>query len=244
MSTISEKTYTTIQIPKSSDTFHLNLLAKKFRQFKLDALQSAPEAFPAEFDTESQLPQSAWLKRITERSTTILICVATDTHVDEDTSTHRNRQLSILLDGEWTGMFTLIGPVSREDYFWPESGQPEPGPDGSETRWQLTSLFTMPAYRGCGIAKRLTDAAIDFGKLASSEMGKVSGRVVRTRIRLVVHPKNIGVVRMYEKFGFKDSARMTAAEACVANGAADMVPKDADPEKWHSRFGVAMEIFV
>jgi len=59
-----------------------------------------------------------------------------------------------------------------------------------------------------------------------------------------VHPDNTGVVKMYEKFGFVDCARMTVAEACRANLAADAVPRDADVGKWHSRFAVAMEIVV
>jgi ribosomal protein S18 acetylase RimI-like enzyme len=236
--------YDTIRLPKDTDSTTLNALATKFRTFKLHALTVAPEAFPAEFDSESRLPQSTWLTRITEPSTTILICVATEKDKDEQPSMAGDRQLRILLDGEWTGTFTMIGPVSRDDYIWPESGQPEPGPEGSETRWQLTTLFILPVYRGHGIAKRLTEAAIKFGKLASEEMGRASDRDIQTRIRLVVHPKNTGVVKMYEKFGFVDSARMTVAEACIANGAADTIPKDADPEKWHSRFGVAMEILV
>jgi GNAT superfamily N-acetyltransferase len=236
--------YDTIRLPKDSDGTILNALATKFRAFKLHGLKVAPEAFPAEFDSESRLPQSTWLSRITEPSTTILICVATEKDKDEEPSMSGDRQLRILLDGEWRGTFTMIGPVSRDDYIFPKSGQPEPGPEGSETRWQLTSLFTLPAYRGHGIAKRLIEAAIEFGKLASDEMGRASERDVRTRIRLVVHPKNTGVVKMYEKFGFVDSARMTVAEACIANGAADTVPRYADPEKWHSRFGVAMEILV
>jgi GNAT superfamily N-acetyltransferase len=244
MPTSSAKTYTTTSIPRDCASSHLDALAVKFRNFKLDALLSAPEAFSAEFDSESQLPHSTWLSRITESSTTILVCVATNTYTDEYAPTLGDEQIKTLLEGEWTGTFTLIGPVSRAHYIWPESGQPEPGPEGSETRWQLTSLFTLPAYRGLGIAKRLTEAAVEFGKNASNEMSRATGRVVRTRVRLIVHPKNTGVVKMYEKFGFKDSARMTVAEACFANGAGDMVPINADPEKWHSRFGVAMEILV
>lgn len=138
----------------------------------------------------------------------------------------------------------MIGPVSRDDYIWAKSGQPEPGPEGSETRWQLTTLFTLPAYRGHGIAKLLIEAAFRFGKLVSDKTGRASERDVQTRIRLVVHPDNTGVVKMYEKFGFVDSARMTVAEACIANGAADTVPRCTDLEKWHSRFGVAMELHV
>jgi hypothetical protein len=49
---------------------------------------------------------------------------------------------------------------------------------------------------------------------------------------------------MYEKFGFVDNGRVTLAEACIANKAADMIPIDADPEKWHSRLGIAMEYLV
>jgi ribosomal protein S18 acetylase RimI-like enzyme len=236
--------YTTACIPKDVESTQLDALAEKFRDFKINALRTAPEAFSAELDVESQLPHSTWLSRITEPNTTILICVATSTDILDEASADRAGQLKMLLDGQWTGMFTMIGPVSRHDYIWPESGQPEPGPEDSETRWQLTSLFTLPTYRGCGIAKRLTEGAIESGKLASAELERVSNKKVWTRVRLVVHPKNTGVVKMYEKFGFVDSARMTVAEACVANGAGDMVPKDADPEKWHSRFGVAMEIVV
>jgi GNAT superfamily N-acetyltransferase len=236
--------FDTIRLPKDTDGTILNALATKFRTFKLHALKVAPEAFSAEFDSESRLPQSTWLSRITEPRTTIFICVATEKANGGKPSTSGDTQLKILLDGEWTGTFTMIGPVSRDDYIWPKSGQPEPGPEGSETRWQLTSLFILPVYRGHGIAKRLTEASIEFGKLASDEMGRASNRDVQTRIRLVVHPKNTGVVKMYEKFGFVDSARMTVAEACVANGAADTVPEYADPEKWHSRFGIAMEILV
>ncbi|KAG9192176.1 hypothetical protein G6011_10910 [Alternaria panax] len=236
--------YDTIRLPKDTDGMTLNAPATKFRAFKLHALKVAPAAFPAEFDSESRLPQSTRLSRITEPSTTILICVATAKDKDKEPPMSVDRQLRILLDGEWTGTFTMIGPVSRNDYIWPKSGQPEPGPEGSETRWQLTSLFTLPAYRGHGIAKRLTEAAIKFGKLASDEMGRASGRDLRTRIRLVVHLDNTGVVKMYEKFGFVDSARMTVAEARIANGAADVVPRYADPKKWHTRFGVAMDILV
>jgi GNAT superfamily N-acetyltransferase len=237
--------YDTMRLPKDADDTILNALATKFRAFKLHALKVAPEAFPAQFDSESRLPHLTWLSRITEPSTTILICVATEKDKDEEEpSMSGDRQLKVLLDGEWRGTFTMIGPVSRDDYIFPESNQPKPGPEGSETRWQLTTLFTLPAYRGHGIAKRLIEGAIAFGKLASDEMGRASGSDVRTRIRLVVHPDNTVVVKMYEKFGFVDSARMTVAEACIANGAADAVPRDADPAKWHSRFGVAMEILV
>ncbi|KAH3945494.1 hypothetical protein HBI56_074680 [Parastagonospora nodorum] len=236
--------YDTVRLPKDAGGTLLSSLATKFRAFKLHALEVAPEAFPAELDSESRLPQSTWLSRIAEPSTTILICVTTEKDGDEEPSMSGDKQLRILLDGEWIGMFTMIGPVSRDDYIWPESGQPEPGLEGSETRWQLTSLFTLPAYRGHGIAKRLIEAAIRFGKVVSDEMGRASERDVQTRIRLVVHPDNTGVVKMYEKFGFVDSARMTVAEACIANGAADVVPRYADPKKWHSRFGVAMEILV
>ncbi|RYN79716.1 hypothetical protein AA0117_g3602 [Alternaria alternata] len=244
MTTNQDLVYVTTSIPKSSGSEQLARLALKFREFKIHALKTDPKAFSSELDIESQLPQSTWVERITEPGTSILICVAMSTDTAKQASEDRASQLKMLLDGDWAGMFTIIGPVPRDNYIFPESGQPAPGPEGSETRWQLTGLFTLPGYRGCGIAKRLTETAIHFGKLASTKMEKACGHKVHTRIRLIVHCHNTGVVNMYEKFGFVDNGRVTLAEACIANKAADMIPIDADPEKWHSRLGIAMEYLV
>jgi len=149
-------TYTTIPLPKTTpNTTLLSALATKFRAFKLHAFKVAPAAFSVVYDAEAQLPLSTWLARITEPSTTILICVATSTQHQHcnDAEKEEDTQSKILLDGEWTGTFTMIGPITRQDYLFPLSGQPTPGPEGSETRWQLTTLFTLPAYRGHGIVR-------------------------------------------------------------------------------------------
>lgn len=92
--------YDTIRLPKDTDSTILNALATKFRAFKLHALQVAPEAFPAEIDSESRLLQSTWLSRITEPSTTTFICVATEKDTDEESTMSGDRQLRVLLDGE------------------------------------------------------------------------------------------------------------------------------------------------
>lgn len=233
--------HTTIPIPKSLDLSDLEHLATKLRAFKLLALRTSPSAFSSEYDSESQLPLSTWKTRITQAGSKILICVTASSDETEGIQTDigHKPEVDVLLHGEWIGMFTMIGPISFSDYFFPNSGQPSPGPDDQEIRWQLTSLFVLNAYRGQGIAKQITLAAIAYG---SSTSGRTTA--TRTRFRLIVHPKNKEIVGMYKKLGFIDSGRMTLAEAYVANGDGDMIPLDAEAEKWHGRFGIAMEYLV
>jgi hypothetical protein len=48
------------------------------------------------------------------------------------------------LEGDWVGMATLFGPVSKETYEFPkESGGPEIGSDQDETRWHMTGLYYL-----------------------------------------------------------------------------------------------------
>ncbi|KAJ4290587.1 hypothetical protein N0V90_010805 [Kalmusia sp. IMI 367209] len=227
MSIPQHASFITVCIPKVFRSSHLEDLANKFRTFKLLALKTSPEAFSAEFESESQLPLSDWLRRITQPGVVILICAAIPSDKSNELLSGNDADFDVLLRSEWVGMFTMIGPVSLSDYYFPSSGQPNPGPDGSE-----------------GIAKRLTQAALNHGMDVAREIGKEWDKKPRTRFRLIVHPRNKDVVKMYERFGFKDSARMTLMEAYVANGDGEMVPDDADPEKWHSRLGIVMETLL
>ncbi|KAF2843010.1 hypothetical protein M501DRAFT_985165 [Patellaria atrata CBS 101060] len=220
-------TFSTIRIPKG--TPHIESLAEQFKDFKLTALQASPEAFAAKFEDENLLPTAVWVKRLTTPGHQIFIALATHDAEEDD--------VTKLLKGSWIGMFTLIGPVPYDEFIWPESGAPLPGSDGTETRWQMTALYTNPDYRGKGIAKKLINTAIDFGQ----EYSQTLGPGVKTRFRLFVHPNNTVVLKMYEGMGFVDAGKVTLAEAFIAVGEADLIPKDPDPAVWHLRAGYGME---
>lgn len=222
---MSPKSYSILLLPKSLTRERLELLAIKLREFKLHALATDAKAFSLEYATEAELPLSTWFSRIVNISTQILVCVATDQTVTTSEQVDAEAQWRIFMESEWAGIFTMVFTATREAWIYPESGQPIPGPDEEETRWQLTSLFIPPAHRGKGLAKSITFAAIHFGvvqdgistgrstgvlnadsiPLHKQAMQPETGSVKQeekkktTRFRLIVHPNNKDVVGMYLK---------------------------------------------
>jgi ribosomal protein S18 acetylase RimI-like enzyme len=258
-------TYTTLSIPSPLPEEFLTLLAHKLRIFKLHALLSDPNAFSQSHATEARLPLSSWKARVANPDFRTVVCIVDERGDregwsrgggnDEGSSSQEIEGQSMtvqrLAAAEWVGTFTLVGPVARETWLCPLSGQPVPAADGAETRWHLTSLFVLPEHRGCGLAAKLTLAAVRTGSSASMALSEGSGnqgadRNVRapTRFRLIVHPNNKAVVGLYEKLGFVVGGLYTQREAMVAMGDAAGVPSDAEGEKWDTRFGIGMECLI
>jgi ribosomal protein S18 acetylase RimI-like enzyme len=258
-------TYTTLLIPSSLSEESLTLLAHKLRIFKLHALLSDPNAFSQSHATESQLPLSAWKARVADPDFRTVVCIVDDRGErdgwsceganDEETSSQQVEGQSMtvqrLVAADWVGTFTLVGPVAREAWLCPLSGQPVPAPDGAETRWHLTSLFVLPEHRGRGLAAKLTLAALRAGSSASIALSKGSGNQgtdenvgAPTRFRLIVHPKNKSVVGLYEKLGFVVGGVYTQKEAMAAMGDAAGIPSGAEGEKWDIRSGIGMECLI
>ncbi|KAF3042033.1 hypothetical protein E8E11_000121 [Didymella keratinophila] len=255
-------TYTTLVIPSSLSEGYLTLLANKLRNFKLHALFSDPNAFSQSHAVESQLPSAAWEARVANPDFRIVVCIVDDCESRNSPSLEggnssgsgnqevkgRDAVVQRLVAAEWAGTFTLVGPVAREAWLCPGSGQPAPAADGAETRWHLTSLFVLPEHRGQGLAAILTRAAVQAGSAASSALSKELGdrggygnERAPTRFRLVVHPNNKPVVGLYEKLGFTVGGLYTQREAMAAMGDAAGVPVNAEGEKWDTRFGIGME---
>lgn len=262
---MSPTTYTTVLVPKTLSGPVITALAQKLRIFKLHALQSEPKAFSQEYPTEFSLPLSTWESRIMNPSSQIVVCVILPTIQSSAKANDCEAQRSMLLDSEWAGTFTMIGPVPRHAWIFPNSGQPAPAGEDEEVRWQLTGLFVLPEHRGKGLATKITLASINAGRDLSNKLAplstsedtrhlqevgsssecsskrRISGTIRKTRIRLIVHPDNKEVVGMYLKLGFVDCARYTLREAYIANGDRDFIPKNADQGKWDARFGIGME---
>ncbi|CAI6337851.1 unnamed protein product [Periconia digitata] len=209
--------------------------------------QDVYKAFSQNHATESLLPLSAWETRVANPDFRIVVCIVADADGDGTLPSDRNNEaeeehiLQRLLDSEWAGTFTLVGPVPLSSWLLPSSGQPQPGAEGEETRWHLTSLFVLPAHRGCGLASKLTLAAVRAGSSGHQVARNVGAT---TRFRLIVHPKNIEVVKLYEKVGFVKGGLYTQREAMVAMGDAAGVPEAAARDIWDSRLAIGMELLV
>lgn len=212
----------------TSDPALVAFLAGKFASLRLSALTVSAAAFSGNFATESTFTAPQWIARLTRRHvhTFIAVAYAPSTKPEEQT----------IDAGDWVGSATLLGSSPKAKYHLPESGGPEPGDDGMETKWQMTAVYNSPEHRGKGIAKMLINGAIEFAEAA--------GEGKKTRMRIMIHPDNIVVKRLYDGLGFIDAGRTTLAEAYISNFDEDMLPADggkSNPERYWSRRGLIME---
>ncbi|KJZ76443.1 hypothetical protein HIM_04172 [Hirsutella minnesotensis 3608] len=210
--------YQCIRIDKSDP--QILALALKYKQLRLAALQHSPDAFSSTLELESSFSDDVWVSRICDPSKETFVCCA--------------GAPSCPLESEWVGQVTLLGPVSSGAYRLPaDAGQPPVPEDGEEEKWQMLSLYTLPAHRGHGLGKLLCREA--FGFLAAVPRGP--GRV---RVRIMVKPENTVTLGLYRSMGFVDAGKCTLEEALRANGDADMLPAGMLPDKYTARSGVIM----
>jgi GNAT superfamily N-acetyltransferase len=232
--------YIILPIPQTSP--RLTALVDKFKTTKLAALAAEPTGFVVKHAQEVLHPLSVWESRLAAPST-ILICVATPHGF---VAGGANPEEDVLLAGEWVGMATVRGPLSWASYHLPASGQPVPRQPHRETYWHLCILYTAPAHRGKGLAKRIVHAALDVARQRTECLGEDK---MQARVRLFFDPAKEHLERFYTGLGFSRAGMVTLREGFVANGDAEMLPRDtAGSEelraRWETRFGVAMEKIV
>jgi GNAT superfamily N-acetyltransferase len=212
----------------TSDPALLAFLAGKFAALRLSALTVSPGAFSSTFAIESAFTATQWIARLKRQNVHNFIAVA---------YAPSTKPVEQTIDaGDWVGSATLLGPFSKSRYHLTESGGPQPGDDDAESKWQMTAVYNSPEHRGKGVAKMLIQGGLDFAETAGD------GR--KTRARIMIHPDNAVVKKLYEGLGFVDAGNCTLAEAIISNMDEDMLPPDlgkSNPEKYGIRRGLIME---
>ena len=207
--------YTTLHIDRSSPD--LVQLADKFRAVRLYALTHSPSAFSSTYAIESAWPLEFWVQRLARPGAEYFVVIA---HSPEG-------------EDEWVGQATLIGPLSEAVYALPpEAKQPIVGDETEETRWQMTAVYLSDQHRGKGLAKLLCQAAFDFA--AKFDEAKT------VRLRIMIHPDNLVVKKLYSGMGFFDAGGVTLAEAYKSNGDAFLIPEDGGGKHFNTRVGLIM----
>ncbi|KAJ5279796.1 hypothetical protein N7478_005168 [Penicillium angulare] len=197
---------------------------QKYRGLRLKALQASPGSFASTYETESALPESEWMSRLTAPGRETFICAAT-LHHNSPTRSDTT---------EWIGQLTLRGPVSAQDFTLPvESGQPVQKLDEEEERWQMLSLFTLSEHRGNGLGTNLCREALDY-------LQNYQKCPQAVQVRLMVKPENQVTVKLYQRLGFVKAGKCTLAEALIANGDKHLLPSDLSSPKWSTRQGLIM----
>jgi GNAT superfamily N-acetyltransferase len=230
-------TYLILPIPHTSP--RLRALVEKYKATKLAAIRTDPTGFLVSHADELLHPFSVWESRLAAPST-MLICVAVA--ASEDTKTDEE----VLLEGQWVGMAMLRGPLPWTSYYLPGSGQPVPQDPQKEAYWYLCTLFTAPAHRGRGLAKRIINGAVDIARCRTEDMG---GEMLRARMKLFFDPRRDLLRGFYNALGFNEVGRVTLREGFEANGDAEMLPRDTMGSeelraRWETRYGAVMEKIV
>jgi len=237
----------------SPDSPNTPFLAGKFSALRLLALSISPESFGSKFKVVSKRSPANWQSFLTRPNFHTFICSRYEADPDRPNGPYDLEQ------GQWVAHISIIGPTAKKEYdmYPPSEGVDESGSNAEESKWQLTALWTDPTFRGQGIAKKLTLAAVDFAT------NYHPGSVKRARIRLYNRggPENEHVLAMYRNLGFKNAGGVSLFEAMIGNGDSDEIPDDIlkagnfDMDEktgdavlkggmWHTRAGASMDRVV
>ncbi|RKL45636.1 hypothetical protein BFJ72_g3181 [Fusarium proliferatum] len=204
-----------------SKTDSVHQFAIQYRDLRLKALKASPESFSSTYEIESQFTETQWVDRLLQEDRENFVCIATP--VNPGTSSM----------AQWVGQVTLRGSVSKRNFTLPEaSGQPMPGEDNEEDRWQMLSLFILSEHQGRKLGQGLCREAIKYLQETQQK--------TRTVVRLMVKPQNTATVHLYEKLGFETVGKCTLAEALVANGDGHLLPEDIADARYSTRSGLIM----
>ena len=176
-----------------------------YRNYRLFALQSAPDSFASTFEQEIQFPPESWALRL--RNETAVHFVATP-HGQDD---------------PWVGMVVVIRPslgdtahpadynLSKRGYSGTVVDHTRPtnddlrksssrvsSPDLSTSLYHINALFVNPSERGKRLAHSLIQECLKFIQNNSLNRGFASAKV-----GILVDSWNAHAIKLYSGFGFK-----------------------------------------
>ncbi|KAI9754651.1 MAG: hypothetical protein M4579_004614 [Chaenotheca gracillima] len=188
--------YNIIQIPQTHSMEDPNLLSEltsRYKGFRLQSLQLAPEAFASTYERESQFPVETWNNRLLNPQANTFVAKLTDRGV---------------CDG-WLATITMLGPMSGQQGAisantspWTSLASEEHGQRAAERRdsiwnFHLNALFTVPSARGNGLGYDLIWHAIAHAKANATEH-----KVAHVKIGVIVDSSNVAASALYRKCGF------------------------------------------
>ena len=207
-------TFRIVTLPKGrewSETDETALaIAQKFREFRLHALQTAPEAFATSYENESRRGLDHTFERLRNAKAAHFFALAND--APESTFMDDVDRLS---KGKLVGQLVLLGPQdggsgpsvsARTDPFarmttTVEAVSSGHGPSGPQEtpvmHFHLNGVFVDPSARRGGLGKALIDIAL---LRAEAEANKVSAV---PHVSISVNEENPSARKLYEKAGFK-----------------------------------------
>jgi len=209
---MTKKQYSIILLPHNGESL-LKIYLPKYRDLRLESLRTNEIA--GSYETELKLPLSHFEKWLTDPQRITLIVVYS-TQAD---------QTCALEEGEWVGVYHLIGPVPLSQWTWPNIGALRP--DTEETRWHIFGAYVKPAHRRAqpGLTKQLIQAVkkhitAETRRLLGSEAIKKGCFSLWLRLRTAVVLSNKSLILHHKNMGGQEAGYVTyhAAGAASENG--------------------------
>ncbi len=199
--------YRVVKLPKLTEKDDkITELAEKFREFRLRALKTAPNAFASTYEVESQRGLDQSIERLVNPKAAQF--VALGNMLSEEDGMEPD-VVGNLLNRHWAGMIALLGPEEGNEFARPTAnmdpfkqmtssesggGQSEERPD---VHFHINGTFVDPSARGHQLGNWLIMEALQEARAQAAHSRK------KLRVTLSVFNDNIAAVRVYEKAGFR-----------------------------------------
>lgn len=190
-------------------------LVSQYKGLRLSALQLEPSAFSSTYERESQFPYETWVSRVQNpRGKTFVALSARQSQYGSTSAIQVTKnieeELRELLENEWVGLFTLLGPEvladeeKREPWMvFLDSGYGErdaglTGKDGEEVIdvvYMGMGMFVLPTWRARGIGRGFIEAAVNGVR-------EQKGNGWNAIVTAMVEKDNGPARRLYEGCGF------------------------------------------
>lgn len=216
-----------ILIPKTFSTAtNVQSVIEKYKQVRLHGLKADSHSFSSTYEEESQFSYETWQSRILNPlGRTFVSLVAPKPRQEDKPSNadimnagHESGALSRLLNHEWVGIVTLLGPLPfpsqldgeqpgmkpwdpyiNEGKYNVPSTVPEPDDlKDAHVVYLIVGMYVVPHARRKGHARRLVEATIKAVHDESILLG-----ASKASITVQVEPLNSGAQRLYESAGFE-----------------------------------------
>ena len=202
-------------------------LVQRYKALRLDALLSSPTSFVSNHKHEQAFTDTEWAERITDPSRHHMICKKIGP-TNDDASDIQSVDSSFG-EGEWVGMFTFLGPLTKEEYDFQGRIGPPLGEDADETRWHLFGLYIKAEDRCKDAAIVTHEAILEYLRNSTEEILETAldartGLEKRKRARVAGSKPSQGslLTALYASLGGYDIGWAERAEALRISGNAEL----------------------
>lgn len=182
--------YTIVRLPTLGvdklDADSEDRLIAQYKRYRLDSLQTDPDAFGSSYFHEVSQGRDFWYARLANQQARHFVAVSKNAPVGNPSEYD--------FDHDWYGEMVIVGPIF--DIEGNAQTDPDSGSAASRGRYHFGAVHTAPQYRRKGISKSLLLEALENAEQSCRE------RKVDLFVDVQVFTANEGATSLYKAAGF------------------------------------------